>query len=107
MAAPKGHKKYGGRVKGTPNKKTVAVEQIAAKLGFEPFQMLCHIARGDWEALGLQGPGLITLEHQIRAIVEACQYLYPKRKAIEVTEMHDPNADRPLRDLTDEELDNM
>ena len=28
MAAPKGHKRYGGRVKGTPNKITVALKDM-------------------------------------------------------------------------------
>lgn len=31
MAAPKGHKRYGGRAKGTPNKTTVAAREAIAK----------------------------------------------------------------------------
>jgi hypothetical protein len=89
--------KYGGRGKGTPNKNTLPLQQLADKLGCSPFEILCRFAIGDAKGLGyatdivhsttskgeiIEKP-LIGPELRIKAASEAAQYLYPKRKAIE------------------------
>lgn len=69
------------------------------ELGVDPFDLLLLYAKGDWKALGLddefeyrfsqEGGKIkvraISLEMRLRAIIEAVQYLEPKRKAIDVT----------------------
>ncbi len=110
-----------GRPKGTPNKKTVRLEEIALKQKCNPFEILCMFANGDWEALGMvsettrrhtrQGDfyevDRITGEMRMKAAAEAAQYLYPKRKSVELTEILDPNKDRPLKSISDDELDDL
>jgi hypothetical protein len=88
-------KKTGGRKKGTPNKKTLNASIIAEEIGVDPFQVLMHFVVGDYESLGipelssvLTKEGVveklsITPEMRLSAAKEACQYIYPKRKAIE------------------------
>ena len=98
MAAPKNHPRYGGRVKGIPNKKTQSLIERCDDLGVDPFDVLLRVAKGDWEALGYDSPtniivtkqgsyeqDVITLESRVNAAKELCQYLYPKRKAIELS----------------------
>lgn len=110
-----------GRRKGTPNTDTLPLEKKAKQLKVDPFEILLHFAKGDWDALGYPSPtrlivtksgakfevDVITPEHRLKAASEACQYLHPKRKAIQVEEPFDPNRNRPLKDLSDEELDQL
>jgi hypothetical protein len=98
MAAPKGHPKWGGRKKGSANQDTQAIEERAQELGVSPFEVLLLFAKGDWQNLGYAakcttkwtGSGIeyeedvITPQMRLLAAKEACQYLYPKRKAIEI-----------------------
>lgn len=74
--------KYGGRQKGTPNKKTVALQEIAARLDVDPFEIVLLFAKGDFITLGI---GEVTPEQRLKAAIEASSYLHPKRKAIEHT----------------------
>lgn len=90
-------KKVGGRVKGTPNKNVIPLQEKAKELGCDPFEILCRFALGDWEGLGydkgityqstnkgdLIERHIIPPELRSKAAAEAAQYLYPKRKAIE------------------------
>lgn len=90
--------KYGGRVKGTPNKSSQHLEEVAARCGRSPFEILCLIANADWKALGYDSPQTIvqtkaggrvmldriTIVDRREAASEAAQYMYSKRKAIEV-----------------------
>ena len=73
MGRPTGHKKAGGRKKGTPNKKTEALMEICARKKLNLFEALLELCQ--------------DADKQIRlaAIKEACQYIYPKRKALEVS----------------------
>lgn len=89
--------KYGGREKGTPNKKTNELMEKAKQLKCDPFEILCYFALGDWKKLGYKDEytyaptqkGEVIEKHVIspeirqKAASEAAQYLYPKRKAIE------------------------
>lgn len=44
MAAPKGHERYGGRQKGTPNKATADVKALAGKYGPKAVDALAVLA---------------------------------------------------------------
>lgn len=74
MAKALGSKKTGGRPKGAPNKKTLALEEICAKHGVDVFEALVLIIKEESDKL-----------LRFQAIKEAAQYLYPKRKALEVS----------------------
>jgi len=87
MAKPKGSPKTGGRQKGTPNKRTQLAAQILEEQGFCP--LLKGIAlynqalrefkkgRGDFR--------FKYLEIAQRELQDLRQYVYPKRKAIDIT----------------------
>lgn len=95
----KGKQKTGGRQKGTPNRSSVPVAQKAEELGIDPFVILLHFAAGNWKALGYAEEQYVsnineygtyykwTIDPSVRskAAQEACSYLYPKRKALELT----------------------
>jgi len=99
MAWPKGKTKTktGGRQKGTPNKRTQTLIERAEALGVDPFEVLLYVAKGDWKALGYKKGtvkagqfgsyevDLITLKDRMFAASDACQYIHPKRKAVELT----------------------
>ena len=74
MARPKGLPKTGGRIRGTPNRKTELVAKKLAKLGCDPIEGLARIAL-DPET---------KPEIKVRCFSELAQYLYPKRKAVDV-----------------------
>lgn len=70
-------KKTGGRKKGTPNKKSQALMDRLKSLGCDPIEDMALVAKeakteGDWNLL-------------LSASKELAQYVYPKRKAVEVT----------------------
>lgn len=73
MAAPKGHPRYGGRVKGKPNKMTLDLIALCEAKGINPFEALLEMALHE-------DPNI-----QMQAIKEICQYVLPKRKAVEHT----------------------
>lgn len=94
-----------GRRKGSPNKKTLALMEKAQALGIDPFEILLLFAKGDCVALGYP-PGSIDPVSRLKAASDACQYLYPKRKAIQLDDGRNP-AEDPLPGLSDEELDEL
>jgi len=74
MAKPKGLPKSGGRQKGTPNKDTVSLFDKCEAAGLDPFTELVKLCTlGEKEELRFQ------------ALKEVCQYLYPKRKSLELS----------------------
>lgn len=75
-------KKTGGRKKGSRNKDKIPAQQMAEDLGIDPFKVLLYFTDGDNKALGLE-PGEITPAMRLAAASEACDYILPKRKAIE------------------------
>lgn len=112
-------KKTGGRVKGTLNRDTKTLVDKATELGVDPFEVLLLFAKEDWESLGYTArtetkftpQGIEFEEYTIppalrsKAAAEACQYLYPKRKAVEQTV--DPELMERLKvldNMSDEQL---
>jgi len=75
-------KKTGGRKKGTPNKSTLNLQERLDTLGFDAV---------DWLVAGL---GSMPPFQQVDALLKLMEFLYPKRKAIQVD----------LKTLTDAEL---
>ncbi len=68
--------KYGGRTKGTKNKKTVLkenAEDVLARLGCNPLQILVELTKSNDENIILG------------AAKELCKYVYTQKKAVEVT----------------------
>lgn len=74
MAAPKGHPRYGGRKKGTPNKNTQDLFATCEKHGLDVFGSMVKIA------VETEDPIL-----RFGFLKEIAQYLHPKRKALEVS----------------------
>lgn len=83
MAAPKGHPRYGGRTKGHPNKKTQDLIQICEDEGLDPFRAMLK------QAQLIDEP-----KAKFDALERICQYIYPKRKALE---MSNEEETRPFR----------
>lgn len=103
--ANKDGSKSGGRAKGTPNKEAINAQAIAEKLGCDPFEVLLLFAMGDWAELGYDEAERVVsrgkygdiVEDTIppalraRAASEACKYLYPQRKAMELKDSDGKN----------------
>lgn len=101
--ATKDGQKTGGRQKGVPNKKTQIIESILEELNCDPIKILAAVANGeplkarigvgelskkapgceDGDDDFVEGDVIPTLDQRISAAKELCQYVYPKRKAIE------------------------
>jgi hypothetical protein len=100
-----------GRKKGTVNKDSLPLKEKAQALGVDPFEILLHFAAGDWKSLGyeddknLAGDYIIQPQVRVKAAGDACQYLHPKLKQIEAVVKNSPLDDRPLKDMSDEELE--
>ena len=73
-------KKTGGRVAGTPNKRTHELVDRLHDLGVDPVAGLAEIAKDE------NAP----LEIRARVQMELMAYLYPKRKAVEVAGPNQP-----------------
>lgn len=101
-------KKHGGRVKGTPNKATQSLLEIAEKHDCNPFEVLILFAKGDFETLGLPertfkqfGENVseeLTISPELRqkSAKDACEYLFPKRKSVEVRTDFSQKSDAEL-----------
>jgi hypothetical protein len=97
MAKAKGKTPGSGRKKGTPNKKTADLVDKANELGVDPFEILLLFAKGDWKTLKYPAEtfrkesagGVVNIEYYIapelraNCASRACEYLHPKRKAVE------------------------
>jgi hypothetical protein len=75
MGRPMGMPKTGGRQSGTPNRNTCVIQEKLQSLGCDPIAGLAKIA------LESSTP----LELKVRCLTELAQYVYPKRKAIDVS----------------------
>lgn len=87
-----GHKKHGGRKKGSVNKRTralMAVEQLCEEKGFNPFEAMLELAQT-----------ARSQETRLNALKEICKYIQPQKKAIEHSgEISNPYAAKPLEEL--------
>lgn len=64
-----------GRAKGTPNKKTQVLVEILEAKDFNVPAKLIELVNG----------GLLLPKEQADVLLELMQYVYPKRKAVEMT----------------------
>jgi hypothetical protein len=71
----KAGERRGGRQKGTPNKRTIAAAEKLEALGCDPIKQLGQIALDESVEVSLR----------VQVLKELCQYVAPKRKAMEVT----------------------
>ena len=70
-----GHKKMGGRKRGTKNKRTLlSADELLLNLDINPIEKLINIAESD-DA---------SVEQQIRCWQEVAKYTYPKLKSQEI-----------------------
>ena len=74
MAAPKGHKRYGGRVKGIPNKTTIDVREAIAKIAQNSVE---DVQR--W-LMEVDDPA-----KRVSLFLDMCEYHIPKLARTEVT----------------------
>lgn len=88
--------KTGGRQKGSANKRTQLVEEIAARFDIDPFEVLMMVAAGDWEGLGYDMKSKISytnagiefeedhikLSDRVQAAKEASKYLYSQKQSV-------------------------
>lgn len=72
---------------------------IAEEVGCNPFKVLMMIAAADWEGLGYESATItkhgkddvtweedrITLDARGNAAKEVCKYLFPQKRAVEVS----------------------
>ena len=80
-----GHKKIGGRIRGTKNKKTLlSADELLLKLDINPLEKLIDIAESEKS----------SIEQQIRCWQEVAKYTYPKLKSQEIVIEEDqmPNS---------------
>lgn len=87
--APKGHKRYGGRAKGTPNKRTEELQDFFDSKGMFIPEMIVEKLH------------LLDDEKQIDVLLDLMPYLYPKRKAIE----HSGEIEMPSPKINEESLE--
>lgn len=104
-------KKSGGRQKGTPNKNKSELQKKADALGVDPFEILLLFTKGDWQALGYpqeketkfnaQGGvvqvRVISPDLRVAAAKAASEYLYPKKKAVEIVNGGEGESSAPLQ----------
>lgn len=92
MAAPKGHPKWGGRQKGTPDKKTAEFRQQVVASGLTPLEVMLSNMR-HWLEKGER-------DKAQRCAADAAPYLHAKLSSIDakVAVSQDP------REMTEAEL---
>lgn len=66
--------KTGGRTKGTPNKKTTDVQQLLENLNCNPIEGMARIAENIE----------IDISIRLNAYKEIAQYMFPKRRAVDL-----------------------
>lgn len=86
----KGEKTPGsGRQPGTVNKKTELLMEKCERMGLDPFEALLQLAKST------------ELDIRLSALKEICQYLYPKRKALEMSTSEDKGFKVIVENYTD------
>jgi hypothetical protein len=74
LGRPPGHPRSGGRLPGQPNKKTRDLMLLCEEMGLDPFVEMLKCLQDT-----------LPTNERFRMAAEICQYIYPKRKAIEHT----------------------
>jgi len=74
--------KTGGRIKGTPNKRTLEVMLRLENIGCDPIEGMARLAMDPSNSPELRG----------KMYSELAQYLYPKRRATELNIDDQPSA---------------
>lgn len=72
MPAPKGHPKWGGRAKGTPNKRTQELMEICKSEDIDVFRAMIVIAKAEGDS-----------RIRFGMLTDIAKYLYPMRKAVD------------------------
>jgi hypothetical protein len=75
---PVGQPKTGGRRQGTPNRATLTVAEKLEALGCDPIEGMARIAMDEKNPVEIRG----------RYYSELAQYLYPKRKPLDLSVGH-------------------
>lgn len=75
-------KKYGGRKKGTPNKSTKEIRELAKELDADPVEFLLRVMMNDKGWLGIKGKDIPLFARQ-SAARDAAPYIHAKLKNIE------------------------
>jgi len=88
-------KKYGGRVKGTPNKKNQSIMDKLAELNCDPLEGMARIAKRAMDEGEFMLAGSMYKE--------LAQYVAPKRKSIEMNSH--VTFEESLHDMSNDELD--
>ena len=89
MSKPIGSAKSGGRIKGTLNKKTQHLADAFEELNFSVLERLVELV-----------PKL-SIEKQADILLSLMSYLYPKRKAFELTSLDTKNAPQVILTMPD------
>lgn len=89
MSKPIGSAKTGGRTKGTQNKKTQHLFEVLDTLKFDAPERLVELL-----------PKL-SLEKQADILLNLMSYLYPKRKAFELTNLQSINMPQVILTMPD------
>lgn len=81
--------RFGGRVKGTPNRRTVEFQETLAKHNFNPAEALIFCYNEAKAIFDLRKKrnnlvgALVALDRMETAAAEIAQFSYPKKKAVE------------------------
>lgn len=86
--------KFGGRSKGTLNKKNQEIADLAKELNCNPAKILMLIAMGEGQALGLEYDP--DLDQRKDAAKDLMPYLYGKRKPVD---SNGEDANDPISEL--------
>ncbi len=78
-----------GRKAGTPNKRSQSLFDLCDEMDFNPFKAMLTIAKDD------------THKDSAMMLKEVAKYLYPARKAIELSATLDPKLQEAAESLTD------
>lgn len=85
MAGAKPGQRFGGRSKGTPNKKTERVADMFKRMKFDPFEVMAAFAMNDRKKLNLKKKDPdIPYEIRARMANECAKYIKPQLKALQV-----------------------
>lgn len=98
MEKPKKRQKYGGRTKGTPNKKSLIILESIEEYGLNPIEGL-RACLEELEAIvtydSEEQISLVNAKSKI--YLEILQYVYPKRKAVEMKQSHEGTINQVIQ----------